>query len=86
MTEEPQRPPDRHHQAASKRQACLPPIVTKKELASLLRVSTRQIEYWQAAKIIPVIRIGRRCVRYSSERVVEALVQYEISETRVKQQ
>lgn len=86
MREEPQRPPVRHHQAVSARQASLPPFATKKELAALLRVSPRQIENWQAARVIPFIRIGKRCIRYSLERVFEALVQYEISENRTKQQ
>ena len=86
MTEKPQRSPIRHHQAVSARQSSLPHLCTKKELAELLRVSPRQIENWQAARVIPFIRIGKRCIRYSTERVLEALMRFEISEMEIKQQ
>ena len=50
----------------------------------MLRISTRQVEILQAARVIPFIRIGKRSIRYHTERVIIALLRYEISETRVK--
>ena len=47
-------------------------LLTKSQLAKLMKVCNRQIEIMANQKIIPTIRFGR-CVRYKWEDVLEAL-------------
>jgi hypothetical protein len=47
-------------------------LLTKSQLAKLMKVCNRQIEIMANQKIIPTIRFGR-CVRYNWEDVIEAL-------------
>jgi excisionase family DNA binding protein len=55
-------------------------LLSKKELAKLLGVSTRTIENWLAAKRIPRLRLSARLTRFSLPRVEAALARYEIKE------
>ena len=56
---------------------------TKKHVAARYRVCLRTVDYWIAAKRIPVIRIGG-LVRFHMARVDEALRQYEIISVSIK--
>lgn len=50
------------------------PLYTAKELAKLIKVSTRTVELWSAAGVIPALRPkGTRTVRYKYSAVLEAL-------------
>jgi len=55
-------------------------FLTIDELAHRLKLRRRGIEGLVARRIIPVIRISRRCVRFSWKAVKEALARYEIKE------
>ena len=50
------------------------PLLTRRELAKLCKVSTRTIDSWVANKRIPVLRgPSERCVRFSWAEVVKSL-------------
>jgi len=50
------------------------PLLTRRELAKLCKVSTRTVDNWVANKQIPVLRgPGERCVRFSWAEVVKSL-------------
>ena len=50
------------------------PLLTRRELAKLCRVSTRTIDSWVASRRIPVLRgPSERCVRFSWSEVVKTL-------------
>ena len=50
------------------------PLLTRRELAKLCKVSTRTIDSWVANKRIPVLRgPSERCVRFSWSDVVKSL-------------
>ncbi len=50
------------------------PLITRRELAKLCKVSTRTIDSWVASKRIPVLRgPSERCVRFSWAEVVKSL-------------
>jgi len=54
------------------------PLITRRELAKLCKVSTRTVDNWVANKSIPVIRCpGKRCVRFSWAEVVDHLLSAE---------
>jgi phage terminase Nu1 subunit (DNA packaging protein) len=57
------------------RQAEVPePLLTRRELAKLCKVSTRTVDNWVARKRIPVLRgPSERCVRFSWAEVVKSL-------------
>jgi excisionase family DNA binding protein len=55
-------------------------LLTKDELAKRLKLTRRGVECLVARRLIPVIRISRRCVRFSWARVREALSRLEIRE------
>lgn len=55
-------------------------IITKKELARELRVSTRTVENQMKQRIIPFIRITKRSVRFYLPRVLAALQKREVRE------
>lgn len=53
------------------------PLITRRELAKLCKVSTRTIDSWVAAKSIPVIRgPSERCVRFLWSEVYAKLKTY----------
>lgn len=50
------------------------PLLTRRELAKLCKVSTRTVDSWVAQKKIPVLRgPSERCVRFSWAEVFRAL-------------
>lgn len=50
------------------------PLLTRRELAKLCRVSTRTIDNWVATKRIPVLRgPSERCVRFIWNDVLKSL-------------
>ena len=50
------------------------PLITRRELAKLCKVSTRTVDNWVANKRIPVLRgPSERCVRFSWSEVVKSL-------------
>jgi excisionase family DNA binding protein len=55
-------------------------LVSKKELAKILGVSTRTIENFLAQKKIPQLRLSARLTRFSLPKVQAALERYEIRE------
>ena len=56
-------------------------LVTKKELAPVLRVSTRTVDNWQRKKILPYIKVGR-LVRFNIARCLTALARFERREAK----
>jgi excisionase family DNA binding protein len=56
-------------------------LVTKRELATILRVSQRTVDYWMKAKILPHIKVGR-LVRFNVTRCLSALGRFERQEVR----
>jgi len=57
-------------------------LLTKDELAKRLNLTRRGVECLVARRVIPVIRLSRRCVRFNWTRVKEALARYEVREIR----
>ena len=55
-------------------------LLSKKELAQVLGISTRTIENWLAQKRIPQLRLSARLTRFNLPRVEAALARYEIRE------
>lgn len=55
-------------------------LLTKDDLAKRLKLKRRGVECLVARRLIPVIRISRRCVRFSWEAVKQALSRHEIRE------
>ena len=55
-------------------------LVTKPELAKILRVSTRTIDNWIKGKVVPHLKIGR-LVRFDARRCLSALLRFEKRET-----
>jgi len=55
-------------------------LITKKELAKELSVSTRTIDNWVRQKRIPVHRFSSRCIRFKLPKVQSALDKFEIRE------
>ena len=58
----------------SEQEGRLEPLITRRELAKLCKVSTRTVDNWVASKRIPVLRgPSERCVRFSWAEVVKSL-------------
>jgi len=55
-------------------------LLTKDDIAKRLKLTRRGIECLVARRLIPVIRISRRCVRFSWEAVQAALARVEVKE------
>lgn len=55
-------------------------LQNKKQIADLLGLTVRGVECLVAARKIPVIRISRKCTRFSAERVLAALKKFEVKE------
>jgi len=53
-------------------------LLTRKELAKTLGLSTRSIDNLQRTKKIAFIRLSRRCVRFSLAAVLRALARFEV--------
>jgi excisionase family DNA binding protein len=48
-------------------------LLTRRELAKLCKVSTRTVDNWVSAGKLPLLRIGKRCVRFSLPEVLKTL-------------
>lgn len=57
-----------------------PSLLTRKQLARAVSLSTRTIDALQKRKVIPVIVLSRRCCRFSLEAVLRALGRFEVKE------
>lgn len=57
-----------------------PALLTRKQLAKKISLSTRSIDALQKRKAIPVIRLSPRCCRFSLEAVLHALGRFEVKE------
>jgi hypothetical protein len=57
-------------------------LVNKRTVAKAAAVSTRTVENWTRQKMIPVVRLGKRCVRFHLASVITALRKMEIQEVR----
>lgn len=55
-------------------------LLTRRELAKRLGLSTRSISNLQSRKQIPFVRLSARCVRFHVGRVLSALTRYEVKE------
>ncbi len=55
-------------------------LISKKELAKELSVSTRTISNWVRQKRIPLHRFSSRCIRFDPLKVLSALDKFEIKE------
>ena len=65
---------------ADERAAGCRELLTKDELAKRLKLTRRGVECLVARRLIPVIRISRRCVRFSWNAVQAALARLEVRE------
>jgi hypothetical protein len=59
-------------------------LLKRIELARALNISPRCVDNFQKAKLIPVIRITRRCVRFSLPAVLKALEKFQVKEAGAK--
>ena len=57
-------------------------LVTKKTVARAVAVSTRCVELWMRRRLIPVVRLSPRCVRFHLPSVLAALRRLEVQEVR----
>jgi hypothetical protein len=57
-----------------------PALLKRVQLARALNASPRSIDNWQRRKIIPVIKITPRCVRFHLPSVLAAIRRFEIRE------
>lgn len=48
-------------------------LLTRRELAKLCKVSTRTVDNWVSSGKLPLIRLSRRCVRFSLPEVIRTL-------------
>ncbi|PYK99381.1 MAG: hypothetical protein DME32_12855 [Verrucomicrobia bacterium] len=55
-------------------------LISKKDLAKELSVSSRTIDNWVRQKRIPVHRFSSRCIRFNPPKVLSALDKFEIRE------
>ncbi len=55
-------------------------LLTKDDIAKLLRLSRRGIEELVRRRVLPVYRISRRCVRFRLSDVLVALDRFKIKE------
>jgi excisionase family DNA binding protein len=55
-------------------------LLSKKELALALGVSTRTINNWMAQRRIPFLRLSARLIKFDLDRVKTALARYEVRE------
>jgi excisionase family DNA binding protein len=62
-----------------------PRLLSKKQLAALLGISTRTIDTWLAQKRIPQLRLSNRLTRFSLSKVEAALSRYEVREVGRRQ-
>lgn len=74
--------PSPHGSAVQSPESTNSGLVTKKTIAKAASVSTRLVELWMARRLIPVVRLSLRCVRFHLPSVLAALRRLEIQEVR----
>jgi hypothetical protein len=57
-----------------------PPVVTRQELALRYQISVRTIDRWIAKRMIPVMRLSPRCLRFDIAQCDAALRRFTIDE------
>jgi len=57
-------------------------LLKRHELAARLAMSARGVQELTRRRVIPVIRLGRKCVRYDFAKVKAAIDRLEIKEVR----
>jgi excisionase family DNA binding protein len=57
----------------------LPALITKAVLAEALSVSVRTIDGWVAGQRITAYRLGRRCIRFNLQEVLEELGRFRVA-------
>jgi hypothetical protein len=57
-------------------------LLKRHELARALSISPRSVDNFQKAKVIPVIRITPRCVRFDLRAVLRALERFTVREAK----
>ncbi len=57
-------------------------LLKRHELAARLAMSARGVAEMTRKRMIPVIRLGRKCVRYDFAKVKAAIDRFEIKEVR----
>jgi excisionase family DNA binding protein len=57
-------------------------LATKGDVARAVKVSQRTIETWVKQRKIPVVRLGKRCVRFHLASVLSALRKFQINEVK----
>jgi excisionase family DNA binding protein len=55
-------------------------LIKTPEVAQRAKVSRRTVQTWTAQKVIPVVRISPRCVRYKWQDVERALAKFTVKE------
>jgi len=55
-------------------------FLSKKELAGVLKVSSRTIENWISERRLPYLRLSPRLTRFDLPNVLAALARYEVRE------
>ena len=70
-------PQDAHGSAAND-----PALLTRKQLAKKLGLSTRSIDNLQKRRALPVIKLTARCCRYSLPACLAALQRFEVEAIR----
>jgi excisionase family DNA binding protein len=55
-------------------------LITLDQVAQTLQVSRRYVQSLVRRKVIPVIRIGKRCTRFNLAKVLAAIERFEIEE------
>lgn len=59
-----------------------PALLTRKQLAKKLGLSTRSIDNLQRRRALPVVKLSSRCCRYSLAACLRALGRFTIEEVR----
>jgi hypothetical protein len=79
--------PRKAHKAPSIPNALVPvsatadsPLLKRPQLAKAINVSPRTVDNLQRRKVIPLVRISPRCVRFHLPSVLAALQKFEVKE------
>ena len=70
------------HAGGTGRERASERLLKRHELAARLAMSSRGIAELTRKRMIPVIRLGRKCVRYDFAKVKAAIDRFEIKEVR----
>jgi len=59
-----------------------PALLTRRQIAKKISVSTRSVDNLQRQKLIPFIKLSPRCIRFSLPHVLAALARFEVKEVK----